>query len=324
MGNQIGTRVLLALVLLGTGLVAAFVIRDRESEPITNKLLAGHAETGVMLSKGLTHYQLAGPATAPLVVLVHGFSVPAYIWDPTFNALIEHGYRVLRFDLYGRGHSARPRARYSLNLYSRQLLELVDALHVQQPFTLVGLSMGGPVVTYFANRHPARIQDLVLVDPMVFPLNGDDSWPLTVPLLGEYMAGVYFIPHLATSQADDFFDKTRFPDWNARFTEQMRYRGFRRAILSTVRELVHAGTLGEYARLGKLDFPVLLIWGREDPVIPLADSNKLRELVPRTEFHVIDKAGHLSHMEQPDVFNPLLFGFLAANRPAHDVADVKN
>jgi len=315
---------LLALVLLGAALATAFVIRDRESELITKRVLSAHAQTGVVLSQGLTHYQLAGPASAPLVVLVHGFSVPAYIWDPTFAALIDHGFQVLRFDLYGRGHSARPRVRYTLDLYSRQLQELLEALHLHQVFTLVGLSMGGPVVTHFANRHPSRIDALVLVDPLVFPPKEYDVWPLTVPLLGEFMAGVYFIPHLAATQADDFFDKTRFPRWNARFTQQMRYRGFRRAILSTVRELVHTDTLGEYAKLGKLDRAVLLIWGKNDPVVPLSDSDKLRELVPRMDFHVIENAGHLSHMEQADAFNLLLFDFLAAHQSAPRLKDAQD
>ena len=54
------------------------------------------------LAAGVTHYQLDGPPDAPVVVLAAGFSVPYYIWDPTFKALTAAGFRVLRYDYYGR------------------------------------------------------------------------------------------------------------------------------------------------------------------------------------------------------------------------------
>ena len=62
----------------------------------------------VSLGAGVTHFELAGPPDAQTVVLVHGFSVPYYIWDPTFDALAAAGFRVLRYDLFGRGWSDRP------------------------------------------------------------------------------------------------------------------------------------------------------------------------------------------------------------------------
>src|ERR1017187_5282006 len=56
----------------------------------------------IHLSDGITHYELSGPDTGKLVVLVHGFSVPYYIWDSTFSRLVQQGFRVLRYDEYGR------------------------------------------------------------------------------------------------------------------------------------------------------------------------------------------------------------------------------
>src|SRR5215831_15233045 len=59
------------------------------------------------LSDGYTHYELGGPSDGRVVVLAAGFSVPYYIWDPTFDALTRAGFRVLRYDYYGRGYSVR-------------------------------------------------------------------------------------------------------------------------------------------------------------------------------------------------------------------------
>lgn len=252
------------------------------------------------------HYEIGGPLDGEMVVLVHGFSVPAYIWDSTFEFLTDAGYRVLRFDLYGRGHSDRPDVDYTIAFFAEQLDQLTTRLAIDVPFNLVGLSMGGPITTWFTNRHPGKVKRLLLVDPMVFTPAPEDISPLTLPVIGEYLANVYLLPRVAAGQSSDFQDKDRFPDWEARFRGQMQYRGFRRAILSTVRNWLQLDTLAEYERLGKSDLPALLFWGREDKTVPFQYSEKLRQLVPRASLKVIDDAGHLPHFELPDVFNPLL------------------
>ncbi|MFB6346808.1 MAG: alpha/beta fold hydrolase [bacterium] len=60
------------------------------------------------LSHGTTHYEVAGPRNGPPVVLIHGLTSSLFIWDEQFYRLAENGYRVLRYDLYGRGLSDRP------------------------------------------------------------------------------------------------------------------------------------------------------------------------------------------------------------------------
>ena len=65
-------------------------------------------------------------------MLIHGFSVPYFIFDPTFNFLTKAGWRVLRYDLFGRGFSDRPHVRYNIDLFVRQLKELLDALNIKR------------------------------------------------------------------------------------------------------------------------------------------------------------------------------------------------
>ncbi len=65
-----------------------------------------------------------------------------------------------------------------------------------------------------------------------------------------------------------------------------------------------------YARVGRLDLPVALIWGREDKTVPYALSERVRKAIPQAQFHTIERAGHLPHMERADVVNPLLLEFL--------------
>jgi pimeloyl-ACP methyl ester carboxylesterase len=306
-------RIIGTLFLLATAaLIAAWFYFNEEHTQLDAGMRAQFNETFIELPNGVVHYELGGPVGGEMVVLVHGFSVPAYIWDPTFESLTSAGYRVLRFDLYGRGHSDRPDDAYTITLFADQLEQLTGALNVNTPFSLLGLSMGGPIATQYTNRHPGKVKRLVLIDPMVFAPSEEDISPLNLPVIGEYMANVYLIPQLATGQASDFADQDRFPAWESRFREQMQYHGFRRAILSTVREWPGADILGQYEELGKSGTPVRVYWGREDQTVPLEFSNKLLELVPQARLKVIDNAGHIPHFELPAIFDPLLLEYLQA------------
>src|SRR5512143_4045949 len=119
----------------------------------------------IRLPLGCTHYELAGPQRQRPVVLIHGFSVPYFVWDGTFAALLAAGHRPLRYDLLGRGYSDRPRVRYDLGLFVRQLAQLLDGLQIEE-VDLVGLSMGGAIATGFTVQFPTRVRRLVLIDPI--------------------------------------------------------------------------------------------------------------------------------------------------------------
>src|SRR5262245_38933461 len=94
------TLVILALVVAaGTGLYFA---ADPEHLDITDAVRASTGGKFERLSDGYTHYEIDGPPGARVVVLAAGISVPYYIWDPTFSALVKAGFRVLRYDYYGR------------------------------------------------------------------------------------------------------------------------------------------------------------------------------------------------------------------------------
>lgn len=166
----------------------------------------------VRLPDGMVHYELKGPPDGQPVVLVHGFSVPYYIWDPTFPALAAAGLRVLRYDLFGRGFSDRPDLPYTMELFVRQLKDLLEALQVNIPVSLVGLSLGGLTQTY----------------------------------------------------------------------QSVAAQGL----------------------------PILLVWGRQDKLVPFRLSEKACQILPQAEFHAIDQAGHIAHYEKPELVNPLLIAFL--------------
>src|SRR5919206_4763669 len=110
----------------------SFSYRDETQElnELTRKEAPG---SFIQLTDGVTHYELSNPERDETVVLIHGFSVPYFIYDPTFEFLTKSGFRVLRYDLFGRGFSDRPDTRYGIDLFVRQLGDLLDALQLARP-----------------------------------------------------------------------------------------------------------------------------------------------------------------------------------------------
>jgi pimeloyl-ACP methyl ester carboxylesterase len=95
-----------------------------------------------------------------------------------------------------------------------------------------------------------------------------------------------------------------------RYRLQMSYKGFKRAILSSLRNGMLDDFLDLYKELGKQHRPVLLLWGREDQTVPFDHSQFAREAMPQAEFHGIRRAGHIPHYERPEAVNPILIDFL--------------
>ncbi|GAB4428712.1 MAG: alpha/beta fold hydrolase [Anaerolineales bacterium] len=265
----------------------------------------------VQLARGFTHYQLDGPENGQPVVLVHGFSVPFFIWDPTFEFLTRSGCRVLRYDLFGRGFSDRPKTRYNIDLFCEQLRDLLDTLGFDR-VNLIGLSMGGPITGTFAARYPERVRKLVLIDPAgarAVTLSRILRAALT-PGFGELALGLFGRAHMRKSIASDFYDPAHVKQFVSKYMLQMRYKGFMRAILSTLR----SGMLGDfsstYQKVGQTGLPVCLFWGQDDQTVPFAHSQDLLAAIPKAQLHVIENCGHIPHYEKPEEVNPRLLEFL--------------
>jgi pimeloyl-ACP methyl ester carboxylesterase len=287
-----------------------FRTESKELNDDTRRMTGG---SFVPLSDGVTHYELGNITRESTVVLVHGFSVPYFIYDPTFHVLTQHGFRVLRYDLFGRGFSDRPHAPYNIDLFVKQLGDLLDALRLTRPVNLVGLSMGGPVTAAFTARHPERVRSLTLIDPAgVRAVTETRMLKLVkLPFMAEaillLVGGEPFVKYAAK----DFFDPKLVEQFLDKYRVQMRYKGFLRAILSTTRNGMLGSFLDVYKHVGRVSKPVLLFWGRDDQTVPFEYSSDLCAAIPNLEFHAIENCGHIPHYEKPEAVNPILLEFLS-------------
>jgi pimeloyl-ACP methyl ester carboxylesterase len=312
--------IVLPIALAAAAIAAAYALRNPERRDLDSIARQGATGRFVALGDGVTHYDLAGPDSGQRVVLVHGFSVPSYIWDSTVTALTGAGFRVARYDHFGRGFSDRPDVPYTADLYDRQLSQLLDSLGWRDRVHVVGLSMGGPVSAEFVARHPDRARSLTLVDPAA-GTRGAVPAMFRIPFLGPVLWQTLAVPTMADGQLTDFVEPAKWPDWPGRYREQMQFRGFGRSLLSTLREGQGMVLDSVYARVGALGTPTLLIWGIEDSTVSIVNAPGVRKAIPQAQYHPIDRAGHLPHMERTDVVNPLLISFLrSAARPESSVA----
>ncbi|MCF8469920.1 MAG: alpha/beta fold hydrolase, partial [Parvibaculum sp.] len=133
--------VALSLIMLMSYWAAGRARLPLDAEARTALLSEGLAHNFIDLADGTVHYRLEGPDAAPTIVLIHGFSVPSFVWNDHIAPLTQAGYRVLAYDTYGRGYSDRPNTTYDAELMDRQLAELLAALKIDRRIDLVGYSM---------------------------------------------------------------------------------------------------------------------------------------------------------------------------------------
>jgi len=263
------------------------------------------------LSQGYVHYQLEGPETGETVVLVHGFSTPMFIWERTVPALTRAGFRVLSYDLYGRGYTDRPDVAYNEELFDTQLMELLDALGIREPVNLMGLSMGGAIATIFTARHPEKVRRLGLVAPAGFPVKLPFTAKLVrIPGVGNLLMRFLGEKTIKKAAARSFCDQSQVPLFLAKFEQQLAYDGYKRALLRTLKDFNLKDQAPAYEKVGKLEKPTLLIWGRKDVTVPFAHSDKVISLIPHTLFHPIAGAAHVPHYEKHTLVSPLIVAFL--------------
>jgi len=259
----------------------------------------------VELSEGYTFYRTANMSNCEdPILLVHGFSVPSYIWEPTFAFLEKKQRCVVMLDLYGRGFSDNPDVDYTDGLFATQVLELMDHFSLERA-TLVGLSNGGRVISQLAGQAPQRINALIYVASSGF--RDAVRSPDTRVTQAEIDALIATYPKLPEGQLADFKYPDRFPDWADKYEDLLIHKGFARALLSTRKHHDSTELDRIHAELQESTIPVTTIWGDSDTVVVYADfAEKINRLLPRRDDYVVPEAGHLPHMENPEYFHRVL------------------
>ena len=280
------TWTLLGLLLLG--LVAAPVAVERLRPAIDARARRMATGAFVELSDGLTYCRWYGPARGPVVVCVHGLTMAGSVFQPLAETLAGLGFRVLTYDLYGRGLSDRPGGVQDRAFFLRQLHEVLDDQEVSGGVTLIGYSMGAAIATAFAVGYPERVIRMVLLAPAGLGHRPTrfGGFAARVPVLGDALMRLAGGIVLRRG-----FDPA-VPELAARWRAEIGYRGTLPAVLSSQRHMLAEDLEAEHRKLGRSGLPVLAVWGAEDPIVPLAALGRLAQINRQARQVTLDGAGH--------------------------------
>tara|TARA_R110000868_G_scaffold6550_2_gene36942 strand:- start:4343 stop:5290 length:948 start_codon:yes stop_codon:yes gene_type:complete len=237
-----------------------------------------------------------GPADAPVLVMVHGFSYSLESWD-AWAADLSADYRIVRMDLPGHGLTGPDsERRYSVPQTVDFLGNLLDELQLSN-VTLVGNSLGGLVSWRLAAERPDLVARLVLVAPGAYSINGVTENPVPVPMgVSFYMTSA---PEamVGAASAGLFGDPARMdPGLPHRVHALMQTPGVGQALVERLEVFTLPDPTADLARVAA---PALVMWGRRDVMIPVAQGEQIVTDLPQAELIIYDDLGHILHEEDP-------------------------
>lgn len=291
------------------------VTGNLEKETLNQETRAKLDGNFIELSNGYTHYELKGPVDGKTIILVHGNAAPYFTWDNNIDALVNAGFRVLRYDVYGHGFSDRPdMKKYNRELYDKQLVELKEKLDINGPVYIVGTSQGGSISTYFTASHPEEVEKLALLSPLFDDYNGKQLVNLfKINYFGDYLMSIIG-DKIATDPSKVLYSDDNKQEITDKLKKQINYKGKKKAVLANMRGDALDDATIYYEQLNQLDIPVFLTWGENDKSNSRESMEKICKVIPRTQYHEIKVASHLAHYEFPEKINGLLIDFLKSEK----------
>jgi len=249
------------------------------------------------------NYQVDGPEGAPWIVFSNSLATSTAMWDEQAAAL-KSSFRVLRYDQRGHGGTEVPAGRYAFGTLLDDALGLLDALGIAKSH-FAGLSMGGATALGLAERHPDRLDRVIVCDsPCQSTPQSSQQWEERIAVaqkqgidaLVEPTVGRWFPPD-TLAKNPPHLDKVRAM---FRATPVNGFIGCAAALA----DHDYASAIASVKR------PVLFLVGEKDAPAPA--MRKLHEKLPGSRYVELPGAGHISNMDRPAEFNRALQDFLAA------------
>ncbi len=239
------------------------------------------------------------------LLLIHGFPLDSTLWELQFQGL-EGMSRIIAPDLRGHGRSDNPPGPYSMEMFADDINGLLDHLGVYRPVILCGLSMGGYVLFEFYRRYPERVAGIILTatragadskegkanrDKAVESVQKNGIRPIAEAMLPKLLAPASYEDKELVAYVREMME-TASPEGMLGALQAMKNRP------------------DSTPTLAKIDMPTLVIHGEDDQIIPLAEAEAMFEAIEGSEMVVLENAGHLPNLEQPEKFNEAVADFI--------------
>lgn len=272
-------------------------------QPYPADVLPGGAD--LVTPYGIIRYYEFGPEDGKKLLLVHGISTPSPAWSLIAPHLVKAGYRVLCYDLFGRGYSDSPQVMHDAALFVSQITLLLAHLPQWDKFDLCGMSLGGPIAAHFAHYFPHRVDRLVLLCPAGGTPNADLR--PAVKLIRSHLVPnsvlqllLRFVPLLPTPP------KGSLAWWQAKY-----HPGYKFSFTSSLQDGpifnsqdVHRAVAREFGSR------LRTIWGDKDDVVPMSTAKYFGQI----DLAVIPDAGHFIVLTHPDATAQHMLDFLGSGK----------
>jgi 3-oxoadipate enol-lactonase len=251
-------------------------------------------------------YDDVGEGSTPIICL-HGYPFDKTMWQGQLDYL-KSSNRIIACDIRGFGKSTDEDSHLSIDLFSEDLIAFMDKLNIDKAI-VCGLSMSGFIALNALNRFPNRFEALILCDTQCI---AD-----TVEVKEKRYRIIDDIGVNGVTDFNEGFIKSVFHKDSITNKKEL-VEQLRSVVFSNSKHIISQGLVALAERsetcstLNMITVPTLIICGREDEVTPLAQSEFMHATIKGSILHVIDDAGHVSNLEQPDEFNKHLLDFLTA------------
>ncbi len=236
------------------------------------------------------------------LVLIHGLGASAERWNQVIP-LFEDNFRVIAPDLIGFGYSDKPTVDYTLDFFSDFLEKFFSAAKITRP-NVIGSSLGGQISAEYAASHSEDLEKLILVSPA-------GSMKKSTPALDAYIMAALYPNETSAKNAFEMMEGSGIdvhPEIIDGFVERMQLPNAKLAFMSTVLGLKNSESLT--SKLQSILTPTLIIWGGNDPIIPINYADDFVSAIQDCQFFRMDGCGHTPYVQNPYLFTSKVLEFL--------------
>ncbi len=236
------------------------------------------------------------------LVLLHGLGASAERWDQVIP-LFSDDYRVVVPDIIGFGYSDKPLVDYTTKFFLKFLEKFLITSDIKRP-NLIGSSLGGQIAADYAASHPQEIEKLILVSP-------SGNMEKSTPALDAYIMAALYPNEQSAKNAFELMEGSRHSVHEKLvngFVERMQLPNAKLAFMSTLLGIKNSELIT--SKLQTISTPTMIIWGSDDPVIPIHYADSFVSTIQDCRFFRMDGCGHTPYVQDPHIFASKVLEFL--------------
>ena len=236
------------------------------------------------------------------LVLVHGLGASSERWQYVLPFL-ESDFHVIVPDLIGFGYSDKPIADYTIDYFSNFLKKFLISLGVEQT-SIIGSSLGGQIAAEYTSSNSQHVDKLILVSPSGIMKQSTFA-------LDAYIMAALYPNELSAKNAFETMDASgkEIPKTTITgFVTRMKLHNAKFAFMSTLLGLKNSESI--INKLKNITSPTLIVWGADDPVIPIKFANDFVTHIDNSELYEMSNCGHTPYVQKPELFASQVLKFL--------------